>query len=103
MLEREKLFLAKVEKLLQKIKVEKTAHICIGVSGGPDSTSLLFALTALKDLYSFRLFSVYIDHGLRSVAEIDEEITFLKKCSTEIDAQFLIKRIPHGELENDHG
>jgi tRNA(Ile)-lysidine synthase len=97
--EKEESFLNKVAIALQKIGVTTGTRICIGSSGGPDSSSLLYALSSLSYTFDFTLFAAYIDHGLRSEIEIGNEIDFLKRCTAELNIRFLIKRIPHGEIE----
>ena len=39
--------------------------LLVGVSGGPDSTALLYALVCAADSRGLRLFVVHVDHGIR--------------------------------------
>ncbi len=62
-----------LNKILQTINkynlFEKNDKILVGVSGGPDSMALLFALRSLN----YDLCVAHINHGLRENAELDEK------------------------------
>lgn len=59
--------------------------LVVGVSGGPDSVTLLHALAQLAPP---RLVVVYVDHGQRP-SEVAAEIEFVEKLSARLGAQFL--------------
>lgn len=71
-----------VQKVLNDIKaaaarydlIKKDDHIVVGLSGGPDSVCLFFALYILKDELGITLSAVHINHKFRpGAAEADQE------------------------------
>ena len=77
------------EEVLETIKkyelIKEGDRIVLGVSGGPDSISMLNILYELKDELKIEIFVAHINHGLRENAKIDEEFVkdFCKKRSIE--------------------
>jgi tRNA(Ile)-lysidine synthase len=49
-------------------------HLLIGVSGGPDSLALLYALYALQEPFALRLGVGTVDHGLRRASAREVEV-----------------------------
>lgn len=77
----------KVENTINKYKLlEKNEKIVIGVSGGPDSMTLLTILLKLKEKYNLSLIVSHINHQIRENAIKDEEYVkeFCKKNNIEI-------------------
>lgn len=77
----------KVENTINKYKLlEKNEKIVIGVSGGPDSMTLLTILLKLKEKYNLSLIVAHINHQIRENAIKDEEYVkeFCKKNNIEI-------------------
>ena len=77
------------EEVLETIKkynlIEKGDKVVLGVSGGPDSISMLNIFYELKDKLEIEIFVAHINHGLRENAKIDEEFVrdFCKKRNIE--------------------
>ena len=69
------------EKVLETIKkynlITSGDKIVLGVSGGPDSISMLNILNEIKNELDFEIVVAHINHGIRENAKIDEE--FVKK------------------------
>lgn len=69
------------EKVLKTIKkynlIESGDKIVLGVSGGPDSISMLVILNELKTKLNFDIVVAHINHGLRENAKLDEK--YVKK------------------------
>ena len=65
------------QKILETIKkydlIKDGEKIVIGVSGGPDSISLLNALKNIKQKMNFEIIAVHINHQIREEANSDEE------------------------------
>ena len=67
------------EKVLETIKkhnlINDGDRIVCGISGGPDSISMLNILKELKDekYFDFEIFVAHVNHGLRENAKIDEQ------------------------------
>jgi len=75
------------EKILQTIKkfdmLSFNDRVLLGVSGGPDSVTLLNVLLSLKKRYNLSFFIAHLDHMLRG-EESDEDVIFVKKLAQEL-------------------
>ena len=73
------------ESVLNTIKkynlIEEGDRIVLGVSGGPDSISMIDVLNDLSKDMNFEIFCAHINHGLRENAKLDEE--FVKNYCDE--------------------
>jgi len=66
------MLLAAVRSFIQRYSLlDHGQHIVIGVSGGPDSLTLLHLLTRLRDEYDLQLRAAHLNHQLRSDADAD--------------------------------
>ena len=83
------------EKVLETIKkynmIEKEDKIVIGVSGGPDSISLLNILNSLKEKMNIKIYVAHINHMIRK--EADEETEYVRRFCEKIGVEFFAKRI----------
>ena len=66
--------------------LSKNDKVLIGVSGGPDSVALTFALNSLRKTLKLRLHIAHLDHRLRSNSYQDLE--FVKSLAQKLDIQF---------------
>jgi len=66
--------------------------ILVGLSGGPDSVSLLHILDNFKDKFRFTLSAIYVDHMLRP-DETPSEIEFCKSLCNKLSVQFFVKSV----------
>lgn len=81
----------KVENTINKYKLlEKNEKIVIGVSGGPDSMTLLTILLKLKEKYNLSLIVAHINHQIRENAIKDEE--YVKEFCQKNNIEIYIKR-----------
>ena len=75
------------EKIFQTIKkfdmLSFNDRVLIGVSGGPDSVTLLNVLLSLKKRYNLSFFIAHLDHMLRG-EESDEDANFVKNLAQEL-------------------
>ena len=75
------------EKVLQTIKkfdmLSFNDRILIGLSGGPDSITLLNILLSFKKRYNLSFFIAHFDHMLRG-KESDEDVNFVKNLAQEL-------------------
>ena len=56
--------------------------VLVALSGGPDSTCLLGVLGNLRHGLPVNLHAAYLDHGIRTILELKEELTFVQRtCS----------------------
>ncbi|WP_456277128.1 tRNA lysidine(34) synthetase TilS [Bacillus sp. AK128] len=67
--------------------IEESSTIVVGVSGGPDSLSLLHFLAVHKDKKGYHLIAAHMDHMFRG-KESAEELLFVKDYCQEIGVQF---------------
>ena len=94
----------KVRKTVKKYSLFKNGDtIVIGVSGGPDSLTLLYVLAALKKEFNLKLHVAHLDHMLRSDSGQDRkfvEIVALKLNLPVTSASINIKKTAKkGSLE----
>lgn len=82
------------EKIFQTIKkfdmLSFNDRVLIGVSGGPDSVTLLNVLLSFKKRYNLSFFIAHLDHMLRG-EESDEDVNFVKNLAQELDLPCEIK------------
>ena len=83
------------EKVLNTIKkynlIDEEDNIVIGVSGGPDSITLLYALNNLKEILNIKLYVAHINHLLRE--EANSETEYVEKVCKELGVQCFVKKI----------
>ena len=82
------------EKVLETIKkynmIEKQDKIVIGVSGGPDSISLLNVLNNLREKLNIKIYVAHINHMIRK--EADEETEYVRNFCKKIGVDFFVKK-----------
>lgn len=61
--------------------------VVVGLSGGPDSVFLLYALHTLQPRMGFTLRAVHVHHGIRG-AEADRDEAFSEKLCAKLDIPF---------------
>jgi len=68
------MILDKVRDTIRKYHlIDKNAKLVVGVSGGPDSTALLYLLNSLKKEFKLALHIAHLDHMLRKSSHRDRE------------------------------
>lgn len=83
----------KVKKTIEKFNlISKEDKILVGVSGGPDSISLLNILYQL----GYNICTAHINHGIRETADNDEE--FVKKFCEKRNIHCFVKRVKLKEM-----
>ena len=81
------MFVDKVKSAIHRNGLlRKNDAVVVGVSGGPDSLALLYALDALRKEYGLRLHVCHLDHGLRKDSAGDLE--FVKKLALKMGLEF---------------
>ena len=77
------------EKVLNTITkynlIKPNDKIVIGVSGGPDSITLLNVLKNLKEKLNIQIYVAHINHMIRK--EADEETEYVKKFCKKINVE----------------
>ncbi len=83
------------EKILKTINtynmIKEKDKIVIGVSGGPDSMTLLNVLNNLKEKLNINIVVAHINHMIR--AEADEESEYVKEFCAKLNIEFFMKKI----------
>ena len=70
--------------------------LVVAYSGGPDSTALLAACSALHPAH---LYAAYVDHGIRPTAELSAELELVKRVADSLHARLCVARIRPGAIE----
>lgn len=71
--------------------INENDKIVIGVSGGPDSISLLTVLNKLKDKLNFKIYVAHINHSIR--VEADEETEYVKNFCKNLNIECYVKKV----------
>lgn len=81
----------KVKNTITKYNlIQKNDSIIVGVSGGPDSMTLLTILLKLKEEYNLKLYVAHINHMIRENAIKDEE--YVKEFCDKNNIELFIKK-----------
>ncbi len=85
--------LKRLENYLEaKQLITKGEKLILGVSGGADSTALLYLFSRLRYKYSLSLLAVHINHQLRG-AESDADEAAVKRLCLTLNVPLIIRRI----------
>ncbi len=87
-----------LETITNNNLIEKGDKVVVGVSGGPDSISLLNVLNNLKNKLEITLVVAHINHMVREEAIEDEE--YVRKKCKKMQIEFFSKRIDVPKLAN---
>ncbi|MBS1238537.1 MAG: tilS [Deltaproteobacteria bacterium] len=88
--------------ILQEKLIEKDDKVLLAISGGIDSTTLLFVLLEIQKNIGFDLGLAHINHMLRGKeSERDEE--FIKKLALRLRLQLYVKRVDVKKIALDRG
>jgi len=72
--------------------IKKNDKIIIGISGGPDSVSLLLVLNKLKNVYNLKLLLAHVNHMLRG-KDSDKDEEFVRNLANEYKIPARIKKV----------
>ena len=90
------------EKVIETIKkynlIESGDKIVLGVSGGPDSISMLNILNEIKNEFQFEIYVAHINHMIREEAVEDEK--YVQDYCNRNNIDCYIKRIDVQEIAN---
>ena len=79
--------------------IEPGDKIVLGVSGGPDSISMLNILNEIKNEYGFEIYVAHINHMIREEAIEDEN--YVQKYCEQKNIQCFIKRIDVQQIAHE--
>jgi tRNA(Ile)-lysidine synthase len=77
-------------------------HVIVAISGGADSVCLLYCLNELKDCMGFKVSALHVEHGIRGEESV-EDARFTESLCRGLGVDFVMRRIPAGELKNARG
>jgi tRNA(Ile)-lysidine synthase len=70
-------------------------RIAVAYSGGPDSTALLLALSALGWREEV---AIHVDHGIRPRPELDAELALVRRACADAGARLIVARLRPGAV-----
>lgn len=92
---------AKVVNTIKKYNlIQKGDRIVLGVSGGPDSISMLNILNEIKEEYGFKIYVAHINHKIREEAIEDEK--YVQNYCKKNGIEFFVKRIDVQQIANNN-
>ena len=98
----EKKILRKVEHTLGNCRmVEAGETVLAGVSGGPDSVTLVHVLLALAPKFSFRVAMAHLNHGLRQNESARDE-AFVVSLAGQLDLPLHVERQDVRRYQKNH-
>lgn len=87
----------KIRKTIREYNlIEKNDSIVVGVSGGPDSMTLLSILLKLKEEFNLKIYVAHVNHMLRENAIKDEE--YVKEFCEKNNIEMFIKKANISEI-----
>lgn len=93
----------KVEKFITDNEIFKHGDsVLLGVSGGADSTCLLYVLNDLKEKFDLKLLVVHVNHGIRG-EEADRDAMHVKKMCKKLNVPFRLKEIDVPSISKETG
>lgn len=86
--------------------IKNTSSVLLGLSGGADSTSLLYNLVTDGEMNGFRVFAAHVNHNIRldaynNEAARDEE--FCRELCKELGVQLFVKSVDVPTLAKESG
>jgi len=92
--------LKKVNQTIKKHSMLKGGErVLVGLSGGPDSVSLLHILNELREEWRLSLYALYVDHGLRP-GKTPYEIDFCAELTERLKVPFGVKKVDVREFSD---
>ncbi len=73
--------------ILSNHLIEKGDEVLVGLSGGPDSVFLLYALNRFKEYLGYKLYAVHVHHGIRG-EEADRDMHFSEELCRSWEIPF---------------
>lgn len=90
---------AEVTDFLTKNNIANN-KIIVGISGGPDSTALLYILNSLKDKFNLTLEAAYVNHGIRSSHDNKKDRVLVENICSSLSIKLYIKDLEQGYINN---
>jgi len=90
------------EHVVSKELIVSGDKLILGVSGGADSTALLYLISRLRYIYNLSILAVHVNHQLRAEASESDEQAVRALC-LRLNIPLIVRKItlePGGDLEN---
>src|SRR6056297_2811354 len=87
-----------VEEALLAGGVDRRSHLLLALSGGPDSTALLFLLGRYLRTVPGRVTAAYFNHGLQPEAEQKTEAEVLRANCDTLEIPLIAEGLEPGSL-----
>jgi len=91
----------KVINYLEKHNISEKSKILVAYSGGPDSGALMWLLDSIRENIGYSLYALYINHGIRSISEMTDEVIQIKKIAAKINILINFETIENGYIESE--
>lgn len=91
-------FEQRLAQQLEQLGGQHDDAVVVGVSGGPDSTALLLALSQLGAPWKLRLHACHVNYGLRS-AESDGDEAFVRDLCAQLQIPLSVHSAKNGETD----
>jgi tRNA(Ile)-lysidine synthase len=82
-------------EFLSRKGLSPASAIAVAYSGGPDSTALLAALSAIARRVPI---AIYVDHGIRDRGELDAELALVEASCSRLGARLFVARVRAGAV-----
>jgi len=89
-----------VRRALHECAAERGASVLVAISGGPDSTALLCALTSLPEELRLTLHACIVDHGIRPVEEIAGDTAFAESLCMALGVPLTRAAVEAGRIRS---
>lgn len=83
--------------------LEKGDKVVVALSGGPDSTALLFVLNALKKEYGLKLHIAHLDHMFRGGEEAKKDYDYVLNLANRLRLSFSLGKAKVLEYAEERG
>ncbi len=81
--------------------IESGSTVIVGLSGGPDSVSLLHLLHTLRSKADFTLIAVHIDHEWR--VDSGKDALFCKEFAQSLQVPFILRKASESLIKKNNG
>ncbi|MFH1075130.1 MAG: tRNA lysidine(34) synthetase TilS [Candidatus Firestonebacteria bacterium] len=86
-----------IETINKNNLLKKGDTVLTALSGGPDSTALLFVLQEIKSKYDLKIFAVHVNYRLRG-AESEKDEIFTRKICSKLNIPVAVYSFKTGEI-----
>ena len=86
-------FVFSVRNTIEKFNMlNNNDNVVVGVSGGADSTALLYSLISLREIYNINIVCAHLNHGIRGDEAARDE-RYVRELSQKLNINFFCKHV----------